>query len=182
MSDQQLCGAEAEHPEYGTITCQHEPHGPDTAHKWKITDTDEAIEWSDEDAHAGAGPAFDLEAFVKALPEGVALCPMCLGMGGVVEDPPFDPHTYRCPTCIGLGTTRTGSRRTDENAQHECADCDGKGYKHRGDAPPATPARAADFTGDVSPTDHMGRTPDDPDFDWTRVVRDIEPAPVTEPV
>lgn len=122
---------------------------------------------------------FDLESFVKSLPDGVAMCPMCLGMGGVVEEPPFDPHTHMCATCVGSGTVRTGSRVSAE-AERACADCNGRGWlpNEPGELP-ATPATAAHFDSEAPPTDYAGRTPDDPDFDWSRVA--AAPPPVAEP-
>lgn len=183
MTDEQVCGATVEHPEFGMISCTLEPHGDDASHKWPIPDSDESIEWdNDVERSATAGADFDIEAFVKALPDGVALCPVCLGIGAVVEDPPFDPHTYRCPTCLGHGRVRTGSVAGSADQEHECSDCGGKGYRNRDGAPPATPARSSDLAPDVKPVDAEGRTPDHPDFDWTRVVRNIEPEPVVETV
>lgn len=137
----------------------------------------------DPGAEDAAGAVFDLEAFVRSLPAGVCLCPSCLGMGAVVEAPPFDPHTHRCEACQGHGRTRTGSQVADQ-AERPCLDCQGRGFvDNAAGAPPASPARPEDFEVGV-PRDHRGRTPDDPAFDWSRVVHDPgavaapEPAPV----
>lgn len=173
MSAEQTCEATATHPTLDVIGCEL-PAGHPGPHVFDPQDGEGKIEWDDEQP---ARADFDVEAFVKALPEGVVLCPMCLGIGGVVDEPPFDPHTYRCPTCDGHGQTRTGSRQTGKEAVRECVDCNGSGYRHRGtDEPPARPARAADFEPELQPVDVHGRTPDDPDFDWTRVVERAPPA------
>lgn len=118
---------------------------------------------------------FDVEAFVRSLPDGVTLCPQCLGVGGVVAEPPFDPYSHLCMTCLGWGKLRTGST-VGGQGEIKCRDCDGNGYRPNDPGePPATPAEAAHFAAETPPRDHQGRTPDDPDFDWSRVV--AQPAP-----
>lgn len=115
-------------------------------------------------------PAFDVEAFVRSLPEGVTLCPLCLGMGGVVADPPYDPRRHYCTTCRGFGRVRTGSL-VGGQGEVKCDDCNGQGWVGAAaDEPPATPAAPEHFTAAEPPVDVHGRTPDHPDFDWSRVV------------
>jgi hypothetical protein len=124
-----------------------------------------------------AGPTFDINAFVANLPDGVCLCPLCLGMGGVIEEPPFDPNTHMCVTCLGRGKVRTGSLKSDQ-AERDCRACDGNGWMPNDpNEPPAGPAHGADLAGELPPRDYAGRTPDDPDFDWSRVARVEVPAP-----
>lgn len=165
--DIETCEATAQHPVHGELRCELEPHA-DGDHQAHVDGVEEPLVWSYGDEQAG--PVFDIEAFVRALPAGVALCPMCIGIGAVVEEPPFDPTTHMCPTCGGHGRTRTGSLKSDE-AEHACPTCAGRGWmpNEPGELP-AAPARSADLAA-PSPVDHMGRTPDNPEFDWTRVVR-----------
>lgn len=176
--DAETCDAIAQHPEHGEVRCSLEPgHAADVSHMVEVEG--ETLEW-DYDA-AGGGATFDVEAFVKALPEGVALCPTCLGSGGVVEEPPFDPTTHTCTNCSGRGKVRTGSLKSNE-AERDCIPCAGRGWVPNDPGElPAGPARAVDLVEPVR-TDYAGRTPDDPDYDWTRVMRDVEPiAPAAEP-
>lgn len=152
---------------------------PDPA---EIPGTPEQQEQEAIEEGAGAedqGPTFDTEAFVQSLPDGVCLCPMCIGLGAVVEDPPFDPHTHRCPDCLGHGRTRTGSLVSDQ-AERPCLTCEGRGFTvDAGGLPPATPAAPRHFAEpQVRVRDQRGRTPDDPEFDWSKVV---EPAAPVEP-
>ena len=126
--------------------------------------------------------AFDVEAFVKMLPPGVALCPHCIGMGWVVEDPPFDPTTSSCPVCRGHGRVRTGSLKTGADAERDCVRCNGRGWVENDPGVLLHPATAADVVDvDVQPVDAEGRTPDDPDFDWTRIVERAPAPPAAEP-
>lgn len=177
MKDEtETCGATAQHPTLDLIGCEL-PDGHDGLHRLTVEGESEPIEWEGSDGDGTA--AFDINAFVKALPEGVSLCPLCLGMGGVVEDPPFDPTTHRCETCGGHGKTRTGSLKSNE-AERDCVPCNGRGWiaNNPGELP-AGPARAADLSA-PAPVDYMGRTPDDAEFDWSRVVRTevpVEPEP-----
>lgn len=183
MSDEpETCGVEAEHPELGTLACAREP-GHEPPHRVADPAGEGAVEWFDDvDGDEPSGAVFDVEAFVKALPDGVVLCPLCIGAGGVVEEPPFDPHTHRCTTCDGRGKVRTGSLVSSQ-AERDCVDCNGNGWlSNDPNAAPAAPARASDFADDVVPTDHQGRTPDDPEFDWSRVTRAPAPAPEPERV
>lgn len=115
-----------------------------------------------------------IEEFVRSLPEGYCICPTCLAVGAVVEDPPFDPHVTTCPECYGHGKTRTGSLVNME-AERECERCQKRGWVARDvDSPPASPARSSDFLNDAPPVDAFGRTPDSPEFDWASVRRDVE--------
>lgn len=130
-------------------------------------------------------PGFDIEAFVRSLPDGVGLCPLCLGIGAMVAEPPFDPHAHVCVTCLGYGKVRTGSL-VGGQGERDCKACGGHGWlPDDADAPAAVPAMAAHFDLERPPLDHKGRTPDDPDFDWAKVV--VSPVPTehetaTEPV
>lgn len=175
------CDATAQHPELDLIGCEL-PAGHKGPHRFTVDADDTeagAVEWDTSDDLPGA--VFDVEAIVKALPEGVVLCPTCLGMVGVVEEPPFDPHAHQCATCSGRGKVRTGSLVSAE-AERDCVDCHGKGWVANDPGElPASPARASDFAGELPPRDHMGRTPDDPEFAWDRVVRDVEAVPAPEP-
>lgn len=169
--DPQLCGAIAVHPEHGKLSCGREVH-EDGDHQAQVDGVEELLVWS-YDSEPDL-PVFDINAFVKALPVGVALCPMCLGIGGVVEDPPFDPTVHICETCGGHGRVRTGSLKSNE-AERDCPTCQARGWMANDPgAAPAGPARSSDLMA-PAPVDHMGRTPDDADFDWTRVVRDVVP-------
>lgn len=136
-------------------------------------ETDEAID--DERGTENAGGGNHIEEFVKSLPPGFAICPTCLAVGAVMEDPPFDPNTMVCPDCKGHTKTRTGAL-TGRDVERDCARCQARGWIPRdGVTPPASPARAVDLQGETAPRDVNGRTPDDPDFDWANVVRDVEP-------
>lgn len=174
MSDERdTCESTAQHPTHDLVGCEL-PAGHDGLHQLTIEGEAEPLQW--EDAAEDDGPAFDVTAFVKALPEGVCLCPLCLGMGGVIEDPPFDPTTHRCETCGGHGRARTGSLKSNE-AERDCIPCQGRGWMPNDPGePPAGPARAVDFA-QTDVRDFAGRTPDDPEFDWARVVRDVVPIP-----
>lgn len=174
--DVDTCGATAVHPTHDLVGCEL-PAGHDGLHQLTVEGEAEPLQW--EDIAEDDVPAFDVEAFVKALPEGVALCPTCLGMGGVVEEPPFDPTTHTCTVCQGRGRTRTGSLKSNE-AERDCVACGGRGWLPNDPGElPAGPARAIDFA-QPAPVDFAGRTPDDPEFDWSRVARDVEPV-VVEP-
>lgn len=155
---------------------KHEPEQP------VDPDDDKHVDAADEHADdEQTGYTFSPEDIVKQLPDGVVLCPTCLGMMAVVDDPPFDPRAHACDVCNGHGKLRTGSL-LGQHGDRECWACHGKGFvdalQHE---PDALPARAADFVEDAPPpVDVNGRTPDDPDFDWTRV-RVQSPAPPPEP-
>lgn len=130
------------------------------------------------------GPAFDTEAFVRALPEGVCLCPLCLGMGAIVEQPPMDPNSHLCGECLGWGKLRLPSL-VGGQTERPCGSCGGAGWVLNYDGePPAVPARPEHFAAEQPPLDYHGRTPDDPEFDWSRVVARPaagEPLPAAEP-
>lgn len=144
---------------------------------------DDEQEDVDADENAGGATAAasgnHIEAFVRDLPEGYALCPTCLALGAVLEDPPFNPHTMTCPDCLGHTRVRTGAL-TGQEVEITCTRCQGHGWIPRdGVTPPASPARATDLQRDQPPRDVNGRTPDDPEFDWAQVVRDVEPITLT---
>ncbi len=173
------CEVTAEHPELGELRCELEA-GHEGAHVHTVAG-DDVVEWDDVDDDAGrGGPDWDLEAFVKALPAGVCLCPMCLGQGAVIEEPPFDPTTHMCPTCQGRTRVRTGAV-TGEEVERPCPTCKAHGWlSNDPNEPPASPATAESISvGD--PRDYAGRTPADPEFDWSRVV-DVVPPAEPEPV
>lgn len=139
-------------------------------------DVDEADEQGAEALHQSD----HISEFVKDLPPGYALCPTCLALGAVLEDPPFDPTTKTCPTCLGHGKTRTGAIAGPE-VERDCPDCGKRGWVNRdASEPPASPARASDFANGATPRDAAGRTPDDPEFDWTSVTHDVVPIPLVE--
>jgi hypothetical protein len=144
-----------------------------------VPDTDDDEQQLDDEPGDQAHAQPDhMTAFVRDLPAGYALCPTCLALGAVLEDPPFDPTTKTCPTCLGHGRTRTGAIAGNE-VERPCTVCNQRGWVNRdASEPPASPARASDFAAGVTPRDVAGRTPDDPDFDWTSIVRDVEPVPL----
>lgn len=132
-------------------------------------------------ARGEAGRAADLEKFIKNLPAGVVMCPMCLAIGAIDAEPPFATDRHACALCQGRGEVRTGSLKTGE-VTIDCPDCQARGWVLNGPGEPAArPAAAVDFAEGVSTTDYAGRTPDDPDFDWSRVVP-AKPATAAEPV
>lgn len=134
---------------------------------------DEAVEWIDE--FLTALPP--VEKIARALPEGLSLCPMCLGQMIVPSDPPFDPHIHACTNCQGYGTVRTGSL-VGEHSLRPCTVCQGKGYMaDEAGTVASTPASTLNVVPGVTPRDYMGRTPDQEGFDWARLV---EP-PMTVP-
>lgn len=145
------------------------------------SDEDEVDE-VDEQGETQLHQSDHISEFVRDLPDGYALCPTCLALGAVLEDPPFDPTTKTCPTCLGHGKTRTGAIAGSE-VERDCATCGKRGWVNRdASEPPASPARASDFAEGATPRDVAGRTPDDPEFDWTSVTRDVEPIPLVESV
>lgn len=134
----------------------------------------------DEPAEQGHAQPDHISEFVRDLPEGYCLCPTCLALGAVLEDPPFDPTTKTCPDCLGHGKTRTGAIAGSE-VERDCQTCQRRGWVNRdASTPPASPARPSDFAAGVTPRDVAGRTPDDPDFDWTSIVRDVEPVQLAD--
>lgn len=139
-------------------------------------DDEQAID--DERGTENMGGANHVEDFVKSLPPGFCICPTCLAVGAVMEDPPFDPSTKVCPTCLGHTRVRTGAL-TGNDVERACPTCQQRGWVPRdGGELPASPARAADFDNGATPVDDKGRTPDDPDFDWSAVTRDVTPLPL----
>lgn len=75
-----------------------------------------------------------------------AICPMCLGVGWLTEEPPQDPTSERCPDCEGVGKVYTGSRVPGQ-ATRSCPTCAGNGWKLRDGVTPPPPGEsgAAEF-------------------------------------
>jgi len=134
---------------------------------------------------ATSGP--DLVKMLREIPDGFRLCPTCIGQLIVPEDPPLDPSIHACRRCQGHGEVRTGSFVGGKQAL-PCPDCHGDGYLVDGpDVPPTLPVTGSDFLREGELRDHAGRSPADPDFDWSRVVQApapqvAEPAPAPAPV
>lgn len=149
------------------------PDGPTPAGQPDGAEQDEIDEGDETQAEAGQRNV--IEEFVRDLPAGYALCPTCQAVGAVLEDPPFNPHTMTCPDCLGHTRVRTGAL-TGNEVEIKCERCNARGWIARdGLTPPASPARASDLQDGATPRDVNGRTPDDPEFDWAQVVRDVEP-------
>ena len=127
-----------------------------------------------DEAGADSDARNHFEEFVKSLPEGYCICPTCMAVGAVVEDPPFDPNTKTCPDCLGHGRVRTGAVQGPD-VERDCTTCQARGWVPRDVAEyPASPARVTDVVSARPPVDSRGRTPADADFDWTAIRRDVE--------